>query len=73
MKVGKLGTSIRLSRARIGAQNLQFTVGWQGAIMKEMMGDLAGSGRQVKRACGLCVCLTGALMEVMSFVFWVFF
>ena len=28
------------------------------------------SGRLVKRACGLCVCLTGALMEVMSLVFW---
>ena len=28
------------------------------------------SGRQVKRACGLCVCLAGALMEVMSFGFW---
>ena len=39
VKVGKLGTSIRLSSARIGAQNLQFTVGWQRAIKKGMMGD----------------------------------
>ena len=25
---------------------------------------------RLKRACGLCVCLAGALMEVMSFGFW---
>ena len=63
---------IGLSRVRIYAQNLQFTAGF---LAEGCYGGGIGylsrlsSGRLVKRACGLCMCLAGALMEVMSLVF----
>ena len=59
-----------LSRVGVYAHNHQFAAGffWRRAAQEEVMGGSIGlsSGRLVKRACGLCVCLTGALIEVRS-------
>ena len=63
---------IGLSRVGVYAQNLQFAAGFSGGgLLKGGDGWLSrpGSGRLVQKACGLCVCLAGALMEVMSLVF----
>ena len=66
---------IGLSRVTVYAQNLQFIAGF---LAEGCSGGGDGwlsrlsSGRLVKRACGLCMCLAGALMEVMSLVFGVY-
>ena len=63
---GRLGKGISLSRVGIYAQNLQFTARFSGG---DGWLSRLSSGRQVERACGLCECLAGALLEVMSLNF----
>ena len=57
---------------KVDAQYLQSAVGF---LAEDYLGGGDGwksrlsSGRLVKRACGLCECLTGALLEVKSIFF----
>ena len=72
-EIGKLGTGIRLLSVRLAPKIFGSLLDGRELLRKGRWAIEQAPADRFKRACGLCVCLAGALMEVMSSVLLVVF